>query len=108
MKKIREILDEAWWLYTFSCSCCQSIKHSISPFIHNRAFEATAINGAYVAWEIEAGDLAETVANIRRYQMFGINLSMPYKEQVIPYLDELSDEARLIGAVIRLLIIMAL
>ena len=50
-----------------------------------------------MAWEIEAGDLAETVANIRRYQMFGINLSMPYKEQVIPYLDELSDEARLIG-----------
>ena len=75
------------------------IKHSISPLIHNRAFEATATNGAYVAWEIEAGDLAETVANIRRYQMFGINLSMPYKEQVIPYLDELSDEARLIGAV---------
>lgn len=75
------------------------IKHSISPFIHNRAFEATAINGAYVAWEIEASDLAETVANIRRYQMFGINLSMPYKEQVIPFLDELSDEARLIGAV---------
>ena len=75
------------------------IKHSISPFIHNSAFEATATNGAYVAWEIEAGDLAETVANIRRYQMFGINLSMPYKEQVIPYLDELSDEARLIGAV---------
>ena len=75
------------------------IKHSISPFIHNRAFEATATNGVYVAWEIEAGDLAETVANIRRYQMFGINLSMPYKEQVIPYLDELSDEACLIGAV---------
>ena len=75
------------------------IKHSISPFIHNRAFEATATNGVYVAWEIEAGDLAETVANIRRYQMFGINLSMPYKEQVIPYLDELSDEARLIGTV---------
>ncbi|CJI04184.1 shikimate dehydrogenase [Streptococcus pneumoniae] len=75
------------------------IKHSISPFIHNSAFEATAINGVYVAWEIEASDLAETVANIGRYQMFGINLSMPYKEQVIPYLDALSEEARLIGAV---------
>ena len=75
------------------------IKHSISPFIHNRAFEATNTNGVYLAWEIEASDLAETVANIRRYQMFGINLSMPYKEQVIPYLDELSEEARLIGAV---------
>ena len=75
------------------------IKHSISPFIHNRAFEATNINGVYLAWEVEGTDLAETVANIRRYQMYGINLSMPYKEQVIPYLDQLSEEARLIGAV---------
>ena len=75
------------------------IKHSISPFIHNSAFEATNTNGVYLAWEVEATDLAETVANIRRYQMFGINLSMPYKEQVIPYLDQLSEEARLIGAV---------
>lgn len=75
------------------------IKHSISPFIHNRAFEATHTNGVYLAWEIEGTDLAETVANIRRYQMYGINLSMPYKEQVIPYLDQLSEEACLIGAV---------
>lgn len=75
------------------------IKHSISPFIHNSAFESTNTNGVYLAWEVETTDLAETVANIRRYQMFGINLSMPYKEQVIPYLDELSEEARLIGAV---------
>ena len=75
------------------------IKHSISPFIHNQAFEATHTNGVYVAWEVEATDLAETVTNIRRYQMYGINLSMPYKEQVIPYLNQLSEEARLIGAV---------
>ena len=75
------------------------IKHSISPFIHNQAFEATNTNGVYLAWEVEGTDLAETVANIRRFHMFGINLSMPYKEQVIPYLDQLSEEARLIGAV---------
>ena len=75
------------------------IKHSISPFIHNSAFEATNTNGVYLAWEVDATELAETVANIRRYQMYGINLSMPYKEQVIPYLDQLSEEARLIGAV---------
>ena len=75
------------------------IKHSISPFIHNSAFEATNTNGVYLAWEVDAAELAETVANIRRYQMFGINLSMPYKEQVIPYLDQLSAEACLIGAV---------
>ena len=75
------------------------IKHSISPFIHNSAFEATNTNGVYLAWEVDATELAETVANIRRYQMYGINLSMPYKEQVIPYLDRLSEEACLIGAV---------
>ena len=54
------------------------IKHSISPFIHNSAFEKTHVNGVYVAWEIPESDLAETVENIRRYDMFGINLSMPY------------------------------
>ena len=75
------------------------IKHSISPFIHNSAFEATNTNGVYLAWEVDATELSETVANIRRYQMYGINLSMPYKEQVIPYLDQLSAEACLIGAV---------
>ena len=75
------------------------IKHSISPFIHNSAFEATNTNGVYLAWEVDATELAETVANIRRCQMYGINLSMPYKEQVIPYLDQLSEEACLIGAV---------
>ena len=75
------------------------IKHSISPFIHNSAFEATATNGVYVAWEIEAGDLAETVLIFVATRCLASNLSMPYKEQVIPYLDGLSDEARLIGAV---------
>lgn len=75
------------------------IKHSISPFIHNSAFEKTQVNGVYVSWEIPESDLAETVENIRRYHMFGINLSMPYKEKVIPFLDELSPEAQLIGAV---------
>ena len=75
------------------------IKHSISPFIHNSAFEKTQVNGVYVAWEIPESDLAETVENIRRYDMFGINLSMPYKEAVIPFLDEISPAAQLIGAV---------
>ena len=75
------------------------IRHSISPFIHNTAFEKTAVNGVYLAWEIEAEDLEATVVNIRRYNMFGINLSMPYKQEVIQYLDELAPSARLIGAV---------
>lgn len=75
------------------------IKHSISPFIHNLAFKETGVNGVYVAWEIPEEDLAVTLDNIRRYDMFGINLSMPYKQAVIPFLDDLTPSARLIGAV---------
>ncbi|HEL1586612.1 TPA: shikimate dehydrogenase [Streptococcus suis] len=75
------------------------IKHSISPFIHNLAFQDTGVNGVYVAWEIPEEDLAITLENIKRYDMFGINLSMPYKQAVIPYLDGLTDSARMIGAV---------
>ncbi|HEM5148469.1 TPA: shikimate dehydrogenase [Streptococcus suis] len=75
------------------------IKHSISPFIHNLAFKETGVNGVYVAWEIPEEDLAVTLENIKRYDMFGINLSMPYKQAVIPYLDSLTNSARLIGAV---------
>ncbi|MGT2928659.1 shikimate dehydrogenase [Streptococcus dentasini] len=77
----------------------QPIKHSISPFIHNWAFDATGINGVYVAWDIPEADLEESVKNVRRYDMFGINLSMPYKQAVIPFLDELDQAAELIGAV---------
>lgn len=75
------------------------IKHSISPFIHNLSFENTGINGVYLAWEIAEEDLAVTMENVKRYDMFGLNISMPYKQAVIPYLDQLTKSAQLIGAV---------
>lgn len=75
------------------------IKHSISPFIHNYAFDKTGVNGAYVAWDIPEEDLAVTLENVKRYDMFGMNISMPYKQKVMPYMDELTDSAALIGAV---------
>lgn len=77
----------------------QSQSNTPFPFIHNLAFKETGVNGVYVAWEIPEEDLAVTLENIKRYDMFGINLSMPYKQAVIPYLDSLTDSARLIGAV---------
>ena len=75
------------------------IKHSISPFIHNYAFDKTGVNGVYVAWDIPEEDLAVTLENVKRYDMFGVNISMPYKQKVMPYMDELTDSAALIGAV---------
>lgn len=75
------------------------IKHSISPFIHNYAFDALGINGVYLAFEIDEEDLAETIQNIRRYNMWGINLSMPYKTKVLPYLDAVDKSASMFGVV---------
>ncbi|MCS4488031.1 shikimate dehydrogenase [Streptococcus sciuri] len=75
------------------------IKHSISPFIHNYAFDKTGINGVYVAWDVPEEDVVASLDNIKRYDMFGVNVSMPYKQTVLPYMDELTESARLIGAV---------
>lgn len=75
------------------------IKHSISPFIQNFAFEEHGVNAVYLAWDIAEEDLEETLNNIRRYDMVGVNISMPYKQAVIPFLDELSPAAELIQAV---------
>jgi len=44
------------------------IKHSISPFIHNYAFEKTGVNGVYVAWDIPESELQVTLKNIISYQ----------------------------------------
>lgn len=74
------------------------IKHSLSPFIHNFTFDWTEENGVYLAWEIPAEHLAECVANVRNLDMYGINLSMPFKSAVLDFVDEQSEEVRLIGA----------
>ncbi|MFC4652007.1 shikimate dehydrogenase [Lactococcus nasutitermitis] len=75
------------------------IKHSLSPFIHNRAFELTGINGVYLAWEIDEEDFGQIISNVRKLNMYGLNISMPYKRLALDYVDYLTDEARLIGAV---------
>ena len=75
------------------------IRHSISPFIHNLAYELTATNAAYLAWDIAEEDLESTISQIRKLDMIGANISMPYKQKVFPYLDEVDGMARKIGSV---------
>lgn len=75
------------------------IKHTVSPFIQNQTFEDHHLNAVYLAWEIEEKDLKETIQNIRRYDMLGMNISMPYKSSVLPYLDDMTDTARWLEAV---------
>ena len=75
------------------------IRHSISPKMHNAAFEKLQLDYAYLAFEVEEGQLAEAVAGLRALGARGFNVSMPYKSKVIPYLDELSPAATLCQAV---------
>lgn len=76
------------------------IKHSLSPFIHNRAFELTNENAVYLAWDLENEKILEqTINNVRTLDMYGLNISMPYKQKAVEFIDELSEEAQLIGAV---------
>lgn len=74
------------------------IKHSLSPFIHNKGFELIHENGAYLAFEIEAQQLEKSLQMIKEWDMYGVNLSMPFKEVAIEYMDTLSEEVKLIGA----------
>lgn len=72
--------------------------HSLSPLMHNLSFRRRKINAVYLAFDISS-DFSGAIQSIRELNMGGMNLSMPFKKQVIPYLDELTPAARLIGAV---------
>ena len=69
--------------------------HSISPIIHNNAFEKLGINFAYLSFEVNKDNLKEAVQSIKTLNMRGVNLSMPNKKEVIQYLDEISETAKL-------------
>ena len=75
------------------------IRHSSSPAIHNEAFAYLGLDYAYLAFEVDNDTLEDAIKGMRALQMPGANLSMPNKAAVIPYLDELDEDARLIGAV---------
>ena len=74
------------------------IKHTLSPFIHNLAFAQTGVDGVYLAFEIDELSFNESLKMIKAWQMYGVNLSMPFKQLAISQMDELSEEVRKIGA----------
>ncbi|MGM0298973.1 shikimate dehydrogenase [Enterococcus sp. AZ077] len=73
--------------------------HSLSPLMHNLAFSHWGIDAVYLAFEIDQTNLRQAVKSIRTLDMLGVNVSMPNKTAVLAYLDQLSPEAELIGAV---------
>lgn len=80
------------------------IKHSLSPVMHNAAFKALGIVVEYELFEKRPEELRDFFRELKKGLISGVNVTIPYKEKVLRYLDELSQEAELIGAVNTILV----
>lgn len=76
-----------------------AVRGSLSPRMHNAAFSALGLNWCYVAFPVTRDRLAEALRGIAALGIAGANVTVPHKEAALAYLDETSDEARIIGAV---------
>ena len=67
--------------------------------IHNAAFRSVGIDWVYLAWPVPPEALGDAIAGLRALGVMGVNVTMPHKEAVIQHLDEISGDARDVGAV---------
>lgn len=77
----------------------QPVGHSLSPLIHNTAFSLLDVGGHYSAHDVDPSSVASAVASIDGTTVIGANVTIPYKQAVIPFLDELTPIAQEAGAV---------
>lgn len=75
------------------------VSHSISPMMHNEAFQQLGLDYAYMAFDIELEKLASVVEALRIMNVRGFNLTMPHKNAMCSLCDSLSPAAEIIGAV---------
>ncbi len=75
------------------------VGHSLSPQMHNAAFGQTGLDYRYLAIDVKPEDLRDAVRAVRALGIRGVNVTVPHKEKVVPFLDEIDKEAAFIGAV---------
>lgn len=75
------------------------IEHTLSPAFQNAAFKAAGFNWVYVPLLVRPDQLEAAMTGAKAMNFAGLNVTMPHKKEVIKYLDELSDSARLAEAV---------
>jgi len=73
--------------------------HSKSPLLHNWGLKESGLPGVYVAWPTEPAKLKAFMAEVRARHIRGVSVTIPHKQAVMPYLDGLTDRAKVIGAV---------
>lgn len=75
------------------------VEHTFSPGMHNAAFLKIGMDGCYVPFSVPPARLRDAVRAIVPLGIRGLNVTVPHKETVVPHLDELAEDAALIGAV---------
>jgi len=75
--------------------------HSLSPCMHNTAFRALDVSAVYELFPLQEDEIESFLNTMRSTEshLFGVNVTVPYKEKVIPFLDALSPFAQKVGAV---------
>ncbi len=73
------------------------VDHSFSPQMHNYISEVMGNNYVYSAWDVD--DIENAIKGVRALKIRGVNVTAPYKEKVMPYLDEIDENAKLLGSV---------
>lgn len=74
------------------------IAHSLSPVMHNAAFQALGMDAEYVAVHVKAEDMEAFVLDARK-NLAGFNITVPHKSRIIPFLDEVAHNARIADSV---------
>ena len=86
--------------YTRTCGLIGNpVEHTLSPVIHNTLSAVLGKNLAYVPFHVETGRLEEAVKGAFALNLLGMNVTVPYKSDVIPYLVDIDPLAEHIGAV---------
>ena len=75
------------------------VGHSISPIIHNAAFEALGLDVRYAAREVAPDDLPGAVEALRERNVVGANITLPHKQAAMELVDEVEEQAQAIGAI---------
>ena len=70
------------------------IEHSLSPTLHNYWIKSNSIDGIYEKQRLNEGELEQLILQIKKKKVDGVNVTVPFKKTIIPFLDELSIEAK--------------
>jgi shikimate dehydrogenase len=75
------------------------IDHTLSPAMHNAAFKELNLDFVYVAFRVRKEELRDALIGAKSLDVYGLNVTMPHKNAVMKYLDEIDSTSRAIGAV---------